>query len=141
MIVVDASVVVKWIKQDEEDVNIALSLYSSHLKKKEIIVVPRLLFYEVANFLATKPHATPTTIKVNLEFLFNTNLNIQIEDDKELREAVLLAQKYHTSVYDMLYAVIAKNKKCILITADENFIKKTKFKHVKLLRELVKKVS
>lgn len=141
MIILDASVVVKWIKQDEEDVDIALSLYISHLKKKENIVVPRLLFYEVANFLATKPRSTSTTIKINLTFLFNSNLTIHIETNEELKEATLLAKEYRTSLYDMLYAVIAKNKKCILVTADENFVRKTKFRHVKLLGELEKKAS
>ena len=136
MIVVDASVVVKWIKKDEEDVNIALSIYNSHLKKKENIVVPRLLFYEVTNFLATKPRATSTTIKINLKFLFNSNLTIHIEDNKELTEATLLAKKYKTSVYDMLYAVIAKKKKCILVTADERFIAKVKFSFVKSLKQI-----
>lgn len=141
MIILDASIVVKWIKQDEEDVDIALSLYNSHLKKKENIVAPRLLFYEVANFLATKPRSTSKTIKINLAFLFNSNLTFHIETNEELKDATLLAKKYKTSVYDMLYAVVAKNKKCILVTADENFVKKTKFRHVKLLKELARKVS
>ena len=34
-----------------------------------------------------------------------------------------------------LHAVVAKNKKCVLVTADENFVRKTKFKHVKVLGE------
>jgi len=136
MIIVDASVVVKWIKQDEEDADIALSLYTSHLRKEEKIEVPRLLFYEVANFIATKPRVKSTTVKINLKFLFNSDLNIHIENNEELTEATLLAKEYHTSLYDMLYAVVAENKKCVLVTADENFVKKTKFKHVKLLRKL-----
>jgi len=37
----------------------------------------------------------------------------------------------------MLYAVIAKNHKTTLITADERFVKMTKFSHVKLLTEMV----
>jgi predicted nucleic acid-binding protein len=60
---------------------------------------------------------------------------------EELVDAGVLAKKYKTSVYDMIYAVVAKNKKCALVTADENFVRKTKFKHVKLLRGLVKKTN
>ncbi|MBI5621043.1 PIN domain-containing protein, partial [Candidatus Gottesmanbacteria bacterium] len=50
-------------------------------------------------------------------------------------KSALLAHKKKTSVYDMLYAVIAKRLGTDLITADDQFVRKTKFSHVKLLSE------
>jgi len=139
MIVIDASVAIKLIDKNEEDSDIARLLYKRHIEDKEKIVAPRLLFYEVANVLATKSRSIEETIRGDMSVLLESNLSYYFETDKELIEAAILAKEYKASVYDMLYAVVAKNKKCMLVTADENFVKKTKFKHVKLLQELEKK--
>ncbi len=141
MIIVDTSIVIKWIFKNEDNWTDAFSLYEKHLKGVEEIVVPQLLFYEVANVLATKSKIPTKTIASDMNFLYEANLGLHQENSKELIEASILAKRYKTSAYDMLYAVIAKNKKCILVTADENFARKTKFRHVKLLRELEKKVN
>jgi len=140
MIVVDASVAIKFIDKNEEDSDIARLLYKRHIEGKEEIVVPRFLFYEVANALATKSRSTEETIRGDMSVLLESNLSYYFETDKELIEAAILAKEYKTSAYDMIYAVIAKNKKCVLVTADENFARKTKFRHVKLLKELGNKV-
>lgn len=141
MIIVDASVAIKWIDKNEEYSDIARLLYKRHIDGNEEVVVPRLLFYEVANALATKSRSSEETIRGDMAVLLKSNLSNYLEEDKELIEAAILAKEYKTSVYDMLYAVIAKNKKCSLVTADENFVKKTKFKHVKLLKELFSATS
>lgn len=134
MIVVDASVVIKWINQDEQDSDLARRLLHRHLEKLEEIIVPRLLFYEVANTLATKSRTSKETMTKGLHLLLGSSLRIYLEQNKELIEASILAKDYHASVYDMLYALIAKKKKTRLITADKKFLEKTKFKFVKLLR-------
>lgn len=136
MIVVDTSVVIKWLFKDEEDSITAFDLYEKHLRKAEEIVAPQILFYEAANVLATKSKIKQNAIKSSMTFLYQANLIVYQEKRDELIQAALLAKKYKTSVYDMLYAVVAKNKKCVLVTADENFVKKTKFRHVKRLKDL-----
>lgn len=141
MIIVDTSVAIKWLNKEEKDSELAYSLYKKHIAGIEKIVVLPLLFIEAANTLATKSNSAREDIKNGLTFLFEADFTLHNVVLEELVDAGVLAKKYHTSVYDMLYAVIAKNKKCILVTADEKFIEKTKFKHVKLLRELVKKAN
>jgi predicted nucleic acid-binding protein len=135
MIVIDASVIVKWIKNDEADSQIARLIYFQHKEGKEKIIVPQLLFYEVANYLATKTRFSPNEIKQGIKMIFQTELQLCSEEKTDLVESAVFANKYNTSVYDMLYAVIAKKQKTILITADERFIQKTKFPFVKLLSE------
>lgn len=137
MIVIDSSVALKWVKIDEAERKEALLLYQNHIAGKEKIIVPNFLFIEAANALATKSHTNQKDIKEGLKFLFDANLDIAKEDDKTLLQAARLAKKHNTTVYDMLYAVIAKKNKAILITADENFVKKTGFKFVKLLKNVV----
>ena len=138
MIVVDTSVAIKWLFKSEKESEIAYLLYKNHIGGTGKIIIPPLLFIEAANTLATKSNSTKKDIKTGLAFLFAADFTLQNVELEELVDAGVLAKKYKTSVYDMLYAVIAKNKKCVLVTADENFVKKTKFKHVKLLRELKK---
>lgn len=134
MIVIDASVIAKWINKSEEDSRQALQIYKDHLFHKQKIIVPGLVFLEIANFLATKTHTTPKTIKKNLRFLFNVDL--VIDDTREdIVKASILAKKYKTSVYDMLYAVVAKRRKTDLVTADSRFIQKTRFPFVKNLSD------
>lgn len=111
-------------------------LYKKHIASIEKVVIPFFLFIEVANTLATKSNSTKEDIETGLTFLFEANVEVYNITLGDLVDAGVLAKKYKTSVYDMLYAVVAKNKNCILVTADENFVKKTKFRHVKLLREI-----
>ena len=139
MIVVDASVAIKWINKAEKESEIAYSLYEGHIAGIKKIIVPSILFLEAANTLATKSNSTEEDIKIGLTFLFDANFDIYNPTLADLVDAGVLAKKYKTAVYDMLYAVVAKNKKCILVTADENFVAKTKFKQVKLLNNYKKK--
>jgi len=144
MIVVDTSVAIKWLNKEEKDSELAYLLYKKHIAgagAAEAIVIPSLLFIEAANTLATKSNSTKEDIKTGLTFLFEANFEVYNITLGDLVDAGVFAKKYKTSVYDMIYSVIARNKKCILVTADENFVKKTKFKHIKLLRELEKKSS
>jgi len=136
MIIVDTSVAIKWLSKSEKESEIAYLLYKKHIDGIEKIIIAPLLFIEVANTLATKSNSTEEDIETGLTFLFEVDFEIYNITLGDLVDAGVLAKKYKTSVYDMLYAVIAKNKRCMLVTADENFVKKTKFKHVKLLRKL-----
>lgn len=135
--IVDASMALKWIKSEEADREKALFIYQNHLTGKELIIVPTLFFTEVANALVTKSETTQKTIKKDLKFIFESKLNVYEPNEKDILQTTRLAKKYQTSVYDMLYAVVARKHKTRLITADENFVKKTGFKFVKLLKNVV----
>lgn len=136
MIVIDASIAVKWLNEEEADRKLVIPLLNAHLEGKEEIVIPSLLFLEVANALVTKPSTTEEQVKTGLQILNDLELKIHSFTKKDLIETATLAKKYHTTVYDMLYAVVAKDNNCMLITADEKFLKKTQFPFVKLLKTL-----
>ena len=137
MIIVDASVAFKWFNPDNEKFrHESLLLLKNHKDNKEVIVIPSLLLMEVVNALVTKTNIDTKTIKEDLDLLHDANLQIYSFKKNDLEEAALEAYKYKTTFYDMLYAVVAKRNKAILFTADENFIKKTKFKFVKHIKEI-----
>ncbi len=54
MIVLDASVVLKWIFDDEDGGVSAARWKDAHVAGHEIVAVPDLLFYELGNVLATR---------------------------------------------------------------------------------------
>jgi predicted nucleic acid-binding protein len=68
-----------------------------------------------------------------IKLLNNSGLVLHSFTKSNLEEAALMAKRYTTTVYDMLYAVVAKENVCELVTADEKFVKLSKFGYVKLL--------
>lgn len=136
MIVIDASVAVKLLKSSEEDAQKARSLLEDHLSSKQSITVPSLLYLEVANTLATRTNVSENDIEALLTLLNSFEFTIHSFSKKNLLDSALMAKKFTTSTYDMLYAVIAKEHKCQLITADPQFYRKTKFPFVRLLSQV-----
>lgn len=136
MIVIDASVGIKWFrKTSEEFIDQALILLKNHLDDKEIITVPSLFYLEIANAMVTKTGYKEKIIRENLRFLNDQNLKIYSFTKDDYIESAMLSRKYKTTVYDMLYAVIARKLKTTLITADEKFVERTKFSYVKSLND------
>lgn len=136
MIVIDASVAAKWVLLGEEDQQKAFLLLERHENKIDEIIIPDLFLYEIANTLSTKVNIPLTVALRSTKKIIRANLHIYHPIPDEIIETVKLSKKYKTTVYDMLYAVVAKRHKINLITADENFIKKTKFKFVKLVKDI-----
>ena len=133
--IIDASVASKWILKGEAYQDKARLLFKRHIIRKDIISVPDLFFYEIANTCATKTDLDNEKINKSLRILFKANLTIHHPNENDILQSARYAKKYKTSVYDMIYAVMAKKLKTILITADEKFIQKTNFSYVRLLSE------
>lgn len=135
MMVIDASVAMKWLQEDEKERDLALKLYENHRSGQIPLSVPEFMFLEIANALATKSRTSTKDVLLSLKFIFNASFMVIPVTNEDIQSSAKLAKKYHLSAYDMLYAVQAKRLRTILITADRNFIAKTKFRHVKLLSE------
>ncbi|MBI2039954.1 type II toxin-antitoxin system VapC family toxin [Candidatus Microgenomates bacterium] len=133
MIVIDASVANKLVLPYEEGHIKVKEIFQNHSDGLERIISLDLLLYEVANTLATKATIPQRAVTRSITIIYKTQIEIYHPTEDDVKEAARLAKKYKTSVYDMLYAVVAKANGTILITADEQFIKQTKFKFVKLL--------
>lgn len=135
--ILDSSVVFKWIRDSNEaQRENALEILRRNRENKISITVPDFLYIELANVLVTKMSLSPAELRLALDGLFSIDLAIYQATKGDLQEAAITAQKYKTSVYDMLYAVLAKKLNTILVTADEKFVKATKFPHVKLLTDI-----
>lgn len=135
MVIVDTSVAYKWTDKNEEFRDKALAILQSHINSKVRIIVPDLIFYELANAWATKTKLSSYKISNSLKDLEESNLNVEMVRFDLVRKAILFSRKYKVSVYDATYAVLAKEKKCYLITADEKFAKQVNLPFVKTLSQ------
>ncbi len=141
MIIIDASVVNKIFLPNEEGYETAQEIIKNHIQKSEEILIPDLLFYEVANTLVTKSDIPIKRITESLEQLERLELFVSHPVVEDMIKIAKFASDYHVSVYDASYAVLALEKGCDFYTADSKFVKKVNIPFVKHLSEYSPKVN
>ena len=77
MIVLDASVTLKWVWAHEPQSEAALIFRDQHLAGANRIAVPELFFYEIANGLATKTFLSPEQAVEEFTVIADTELDSQ----------------------------------------------------------------
>ncbi|MFA5772472.1 MAG: type II toxin-antitoxin system VapC family toxin [Thermoplasmata archaeon] len=137
-LILDASVIIKWYIQ-EKDSDIALNIRDSLIKKETDIVVPGLIYYEIANALRYAKGAARQDIEKAIGNIFLAALKTECVDERLLKDALALAIKYDTTIYDSVYLALAERHDTIYVTADAEFCKKVGGEHVVLLSEFASK--
>ncbi|MBI2017971.1 type II toxin-antitoxin system VapC family toxin [Candidatus Daviesbacteria bacterium] len=136
MVVIDASLAFKWFEiEQEEFIEQALEILQDHLLGNNIIVAPDLILYELSNSWSTKSRLTAKEIKIYLKDLEKYQLKLEPVNLDMLKRAVDFSKKYGISVYDAVYVILAKQKRCKLITADQKLAAKVNLSFVKLLKD------
>ena len=126
MIVLDASVILKWIFSNEEGGNEALRWKNDHASRHETVAVPDLLFYEVANVLATKSRLGKEASAEAFSVLWDFNLECFDFGRDEFLSAISLSAEYEISLYDAAYIELAVRLNCSFVTADKKLYGKTR---------------
>lgn len=136
MIIVDASVIYKWlIDEDEPATAISRSILDAFLNKKLNVIVPDILLYELGNIFSFKTKLEESDIRLIWEKFTLFHLPVYTPNAEFIKRSIDFSKKYKVSVYDASYAVLAMEKKCDLITADEKFVKQVHLDFVKTLAE------
>ena len=117
MIILDASVVVKWFSE-EEYTDKALALRELIRKGEERVIVPDLLLYELANALKYNPNFNVIDVGDALQSLFDMDLDIVTPLPEIINSAITIAFEYTITVYDAFYIALAKGLNLNFITAD-----------------------
>ncbi len=134
MIVLDASVVLKWIFSDEDGGERAAGFKEDHVGGHEIIAVPDLLFYEIGNALATRTRLSETAIAEAFSLLWEFSLERFDLGLDEFQDGLALSRKYRITLYDAAYVELSRRLKCTFVTADRKLYEKIKsIKTVELL--------
>jgi predicted nucleic acid-binding protein len=126
MIVLDASVVLKWIFDDEDGGDCAVRLRDEHIAGKEIIAVPDLLFYEIGNVLATKNRLSEAAVAEAFALLWDFSLERFDLGLDEFQGSLTLCRKYNITLYDAAYVELSRKLKCSFVTADRKLYEKVR---------------
>lgn len=133
MIVLDASVIIKWFTREEDREN-ALNYREEFVKGNLDIVVPDLILYEISNALKHNRAFDRNDVSNAINSLFEMDIEIMVPTRDILNEALRFAFEYGITVYDGSYVAFAKELGCDFITADRKMVDKlSELDYVKLL--------
>ena len=133
MVVIDASVAYKWFEEKEIEFYKAGLLLERHVLKRETLLAPDLIVYELSNAWGTKTKITKGEAVENLSAFEEANISLAGFNYDLLSKAITFSKKYKVSVYDAVYVVLAREKKCNLVTADNKFADQVGLPFVKKL--------
>ncbi len=127
LVVVDASVVLKWQFNDEECIAQATALRDDYYLQGAIrVIAPQLLIYEVANGIATAARKGRIAPDKAIEAMSNiTALGVELREVEPLL-ILEVALKHNLAAYDAAYLALAEGEKCDLWTGDRAFYQAVK---------------
>ena len=126
MIILDASVVLKWILGDEKDEEKAKYYKEGHVTGEETVAVHSLFFYEIANVLVTKTRLSTKDAADAFSLIWNFDLEVFSLGLDEFLEGISLSRKYGITLYDAAYIGLARKLGCSFVTADRRLYEKVK---------------
>jgi len=136
ILVPDASVLLKWVleQEDEPDHRKALQLQQAVLDESVEIRLPTLWRYEVGNVLGLKkPAMAVELMSALLTYEFD---EVPLQTEYGLAVLEHMREVKHVSFYDSAYHVLAIRAKGLYLTADMAYVKRAKAKgYVALLSE------
>jgi len=136
MVVIDTSVAYKWFsKENEEDLSSAMKLLDRQLKKREMLIAPDIILYELANAWATKTNLTLDQAKTFMRDFTLTEVKTEPITIELVNDSMIFSKKYRVSVYDASYAILAQKRKCTYYTADSKFINRVNLPFIKHLKD------
>ena len=134
MIVLNASVVLKWIFQNEEGSDRALRYRDMQVAGEQPIAVPDLFFNEVGNVLLTRTRLDAAAVSEAFSLLWGFDLQVFDLGLEEFSNAIRISRRYGITLYDAVYVELARRLQCDLVTSDKKLCRKVRaLKHVRLL--------
>lgn len=125
--IIDASVVAKWIFKGEEYRRNSLRIKRMYEENLVRLKAPCLLLYEVGNAIWKRKDIDKETaiklIKLLSEYIKDILVPV---DSRLLKKAMEIARKARITFYDASYIALALLDNDIFVTADEELIKKVK---------------
>jgi len=121
MVVLDASVMLKWFypPESEPDAEIALQLLERCLDGGLTIVVPSFAMYEVASSMRHSAYRLDSlTVRAYIAHLFRLGLTVVPVTRGLLWSAVEMAFAHDVAVYDAYYFATARHTDSACVTAD-----------------------
>jgi len=126
-IVVDTSVLIKWIKTKDEDLlNEARHLLTDIERLPLEVHVPALLLYEVGNILLVKTDLDAAGLDDALNDLEDLPFIVAPPATPLLKRAARLGREFNLTCYDASFLALAVEIDCPFITADRRLFERTR---------------
>ena len=135
MVIVDTSIIFKWITDEDSSNSPALVLLEQFLNDKKGFLAPDIVLYEIANALSTKTTLNLEEAEKAWNIFDRLRLTITSPSLVFIKDCLKFSKKQHISVYDAAYIVLAKEKMCDFITAYAKLVTNVKLPFVKLLKD------
>jgi predicted nucleic acid-binding protein len=119
IIVLDSSVVVKWIRQEESFAAEALQWFTAMMEGAVQVAAPSLLAFEVANALNHKDDFTASDVQQAISNIYALGFDWYEPNLPLISRAIELARVYRVALYDATFVALAEALGADLITADE----------------------
>lgn len=134
LLIIDASVAIKFLLGELEDYEIAEKLFVDLKEEKIEVLVPTHFFYETLNIIGLKAIKDSTWL---MSQLFNFHFMERSLTFELGYNALSVMQKFpKVSFYDAVYHATAIQHNATFITADEKYYEQAKsLKHIKLLKD------
>jgi predicted nucleic acid-binding protein len=117
-VVVDASVVIPWIHQEQEPFAAeCLKVYRDFVAGQVQVVVPQILFYELSNFAAMRGRKGSFPLE-QLSGLLNLDFSVHQLKPVDFVEVARLADEKKITAYDAAYLYVASVLDAPLLTVD-----------------------
>lgn len=122
MIVIDASVFIAAIIEDELDI-LSQEIYETIINHEHNAIVPSIFYYETTNvFLQIFRRKRITEEKYHTCLQALSSLPLLLDDEQSVIEVADLAKIYNLTVYDAAYLELAKRGNYTLATLDKQLI-------------------
>lgn len=126
-LVVDTSVLVKWFKdEDEELLDEAMALRERVDRTQADVYAPALLMYEVGNILTRKTGLDDAGVAGVLDAISRSRLVVVPPAHELLARAAHLARAHDLSFYDAAFVALAAALDCPMVTADRRLADRTR---------------
>ncbi len=134
-VVVDSSVIVKWLNKDKEDNVVQADKLLTDVERGKVeLLASELSKYEVGNALIKKGLNLPQTM-ASLATLYSLPIQFFPETERLSRLSLRLAKKFSVTYYDAAPVAIAKTEKAVLITDNLKHQGKVKVVEVVALKD------
>lgn len=123
-IIIDASVVLKWIPgKEEEGVEKAREIYKLMMREKLEVWAPTFLLVEVLNILVKKRKADILLVGKVIRKLMEGKIKFIETTLKDIAELERIVFEQKVTAYDAIYLLLAEKNKVKLLTFDEQLLR------------------
>jgi predicted nucleic acid-binding protein len=125
-IVVDTSVLIKWIKTKDEELLLEAHRLLNRIEARHLDVhVPALLLYEAGNILLLKTDLDASSLDAAIDGLEGLPFIVAPPAMPLLKRAARAGKQFNLTFYDASFLALAVELDCPLITADRLFFERT----------------